>query len=207
MALGPSTSNNITMRIATNMLKNLPRFLPPLLLAAAIGVCFLLGFGLLTWWTTIVPSPPSGPTVGEPLPATRVTFLNSDSSLYLHEAMTSEDSCSLLVMISTTCPFCLRMRDSWRRDVTQWSDSLGVPVTMLWLAGEDDATLTEFYSGYDFEGVTLLRVADDPARALGRLGLIGTPTTYLLDPHGRLRMGVMGDLLPPIETGREICVS
>lgn len=99
------------------------------------------------------------------------------------------------------------MRESWKRDVSHWSDSVGVAATTLWLGGEDDATLSEFYAGYDFEDVMLLRVADDPARTLGRLGLIGTPTTYLMDSQGRLRMGVMGDLLPPVEAGREVCVS
>ena len=160
----------------------------------------------MTWWTAAVPSPPSGPTVGEALPATQVSLLNGDSILYLNEAVTSEGSCALLVMISTTCPFCLRMRDSWTRQATQWADSLDVSVTKLWLGGEEAETLAGFYSGYDFDGVTLLRVADDPARSLGQLGLIGTPTTYLLDSHARLRMGVMGDLLPPIEAGRQVCV-
>lgn len=189
------------------MLNRRFRLVRSLLIIATIAGCSVLGFGLVTWWTNLVPSLPAGPAVGELLPETRVTLVNSDSIFYLNDAIVTEDSCALLVVISTTCPFCLRMRDSWMRNVEHWSDSVGVTVTKLWLAGEDDATLLDFYSGFDFEGVQLLRVAEDPARALGRLGLIGTPTTYLVDGQGHLRMGIMGDFLPPIERGREVCVS
>ena len=77
----------------------------------------------------------------------------------------------------------------------------------IWLAGEEVSALREFYSGYDFEGVVLGRVPEDPAGAFERLGIFGTPITYLLDAEGRLRMGTMGDILPPVNKGREVCQS
>lgn len=146
-----------------------------------------------------------GPTIGEPLPATTVAVLNTDDVVSLQDLLAAEEACALLVLITTDCPFCLRMRETWTRNAAVWSDSVGSHVSKIWLAGDDLSSLNEFYGGYDFEGVTLARLDDDPARALGRLGVFGTPTTYLLDRGGLLRMGVMGERLPPAEVGREVC--
>lgn len=89
------------------MLNRRFRLVRSLLTIATIAGCSVLGFGLVTWWTNLVPSLPAGPAVGELLPETRVTLVNSDSIFYLNDAIVTEDSCALLVVISTTCPFLL----------------------------------------------------------------------------------------------------
>ena len=182
---------------------------PFFLFAMVFGVimCGGLGYAAMTWWNRHTLQPPSGPEVGQPLPSAQVTVVNGSSNATLRDALTSDGSCSLLVIVSTTCPFCMRMRHTWPRDATIWSDSVGTPVTKVWLAAEDDTTLTEFYSGYDFDDVSLVRITDDPVGTFGRLGIIGTPTTYLLDAAGHLRMGVMGDQFPPVQAGRDACTT
>ena len=176
--------------------------------AVIVGLCGTVGYAGGMWLAgRTPPTPPTGPVMGELLPPVTVV-VDTDSTTSLNHLLTSSTtSCSLLVLISTRCSFCIRMRGTWPQRADAWSDSVGVPVMNIWLAGEEVGALREFYFGYDFEGVVLGRIPKDPARALERLGVFGTPTTYLLDAEGRLRMGMIGDTLPPLNKGREVCQS
>lgn len=180
------------------------------LLSAAIivGLCGTVGYAGGMWWAgRTPPTSPTGPVMGELLPPVTVA-VDADSTTSLNHLLTSSTtSCALLVLISTRCSFCLRMRGTWPQRADAWSDSVGMPVMNIWLAGEEESALREFYSGYDFGGVVLGRIPEDPSGAFERLGVFGTPITYLLDAEGRLRMGAMGDTLPPVNKGREVCQS
>ena len=98
------------------------------------------------------------------------------------------------------------MRDWWTTRLRAWRDSVGAPVHAIWLAGGDSATMSDFTRGYDLSGTTLVRVSDDDAGRIGRkLGVYATPTLYLLDHTGALRFGVLGEALPPADSGRAAC--
>lgn len=173
------------------------RFAFFLLLTAAV-----IQLGALRWLRT---RPLTGPVTGEVLPASVTVSLNSIHEQQLTDLLTSRGTCSLLVIVSTHCYFCRQMRGTWPQQAREWADSVGVPVHSVWLSGEDEETLNTFYEGYDFSGVTLARLPSRPARTLQRLGLVGTPTSYLLDRQGRLRLGVLGDRFPPVPQGQRAC--
>lgn len=149
--------------------------------------------------------PRLGPVRGDVLPSAPVRLAGEPVDQDLVSVLVSDSACSLVVLISTQCGVCRRMRESWPQRAAIWSDSVGAPVTLLWLSGESEDALAAFYAGYDFGNTLHARVAVEPQQALGRLGLFGTPTTYLLDRAGRLRQGLMGDRLPTVEFARNHC--
>ncbi len=157
-------------------------------------------------WRQQHPAPPTGPATGDVLPLVWVAPLaQSSDSVRLTSLLTQGGGCSLLVVVSTTCHYSARMRYTWPEQARLWTDSVGVPLQLVWLAGEEPVDLLAFYRGYDLRGVRLLRVTSSPAEALARLGVFGTPTTYLVDASGRLRLAVMGNRLPPATAAREAC--
>lgn len=172
--------------------------------ASAAAAAGYLG---LSWWAQNHPSPPTGPPLGEPLPATNVTLLGvtDGSAETLRDFTSATGRCSLVVLASVSCSYCRLMRATWPSRARLWVDSVGAEVERVWLSGDSEGDLQAFYEGFDFDDVTLLRVPEEPALALGRLGLFGTPTTYLLDRKGRLHFGVMGDRLPPVSEGQDAC--
>ena len=204
---GSASRRVCSPRVSTWSLPLPKRFSGASVLATAIVFMFFLtvGYSGIQLWHITSWKPPTGPTIGEPLPATTVAVLNTEEVVSLQDLLGAEEACALLVLIATDCPFCLRMRETWTRNAAIWSDSVGSYVSKIWLAGDDLSSLNEFYAGYDFDGVTVARLDDNPARALGRLGVFGTPTTYLVDRDGLLRMGVMGERLPPAGVGRDVC--
>lgn len=150
--------------------------------------------------------PRVGPMVGERLPSMRVTILGEEGELPLTELLTRTGTCSLLVVGSTYCGFCQRMRVTWPGELRSWSEAVGTPVHAVWLMGQNPAVQNAFYDGYDFESITRAWIPSRPGRALRLLGIYGTPTTYLLDRTGRVRQGLMGDRLPAVEEGINACL-
>lgn len=179
-----------------------------LLITLFVGmVAVAVGYTGANWLGALRVSPPIGPSIGDTLPATMVSGLPGGHTRKPLSSVLAADpaSCVLLVMVMTDCPYCSRMRWTWPRKAAEWTRAVGETVSFVWLAGEPAAVLRSFYEGFDFSDVTLLNVTGNAGEALGRLGLFGTPTTYLLDAKRRLGYGVMGDRLPPIDVGRRIC--
>lgn len=172
--------------------------LPGLLLA-------LLAAQLVFRQWQLRPLPLTGPITGQALPPTHVRLLAEIKSQDLTELLTDTGSCSLLVIISSACPVCQRMRITWPRQYRAWADSIGAPMRAVWLSADSLEVLRTFYSGYDFRGIELARITTEPRAAMRRLGIYGTPTTYLIDRDGRLRIGVAGDQLPPTTSARTFC--
>lgn len=150
--------------------------------------------------------PPSGPTVGRPLPDPGSGVVVAGGGAVPWARLVGDGrSCALVVVASPTCAHCQRMRESWRADVASWTDSVGAPVRSLWLMAGDSATTQRFTAGFDLGATTIARLTGDAALAGRRLGIYGTPTVYLLDPTGALRVGVLGNGLPPADSGRAAC--
>lgn len=171
-------------------------------LAGCLMIAFALGRGSVFGTRT-----PPGPVVGRLLPPMRVDLVNDTGSYFLHDLLAGESQCFLVVAISTACTYCDRMRFTWPRQVEAWSDSVGSNVGLIWIAPDRPEKLAEFVDGFKFDNVKLASLSRRPNRAMRKLGVYGTPTAYLLDRLGRLRIGVMGDRLPPVRASREVCQS
>jgi hypothetical protein len=146
----------------------------------------------------------AGPTRGQPLPDVGAVVIADGSPIAFRQLFTGQ-SCTLLVLISPGCAACRRMRDSWAARLRAWTDTIGAPMRAIWLTASDSATARAFTLGYDLSGIVLARAIDDPERVGRRLGVIGTPTSYLLDRTGTLRLGILGDTLPPAHMARAAC--
>ncbi|MFQ5679297.1 MAG: hypothetical protein ACE5HP_07540 [Gemmatimonadota bacterium] len=58
----------------------------------------------------------------------------------------------------------------------------------------------------DVGGIALVRLEErNGGPFLWKLGLRGTPTTYVFDRQGRYRLTVLGNHLPPADSVRAIC--
>jgi hypothetical protein len=88
--------------------------------------------------------------------------------------------------------------------VRVWIDSVGHQYASSG-SQENADTLKSFYNGFDLGEVTRVRVAADPATAMRRLGVIGTPSLPR-GRGGRLRFGILGDHLPPTSIAKTVCM-
>jgi len=164
----------------------------------------LLGFSIITFWEER-PAPPMGPEMGMVIPSAQVKLLGGGSEKDLVSILTGGGDCSLLVLINSRCGVCRRLRGTWPERAQLWVDSVGVPFHLLWLSGEQEEVLASFYKEFPLGPVLPAMISREPDRVLRQLGLFGTPTTYFLDGDGRLRLGLMGDRLPPVELAKGIC--
>lgn len=146
-----------------------------------------------------------GPTVGRPLPDFGLVAIGQHPA-QSWPSVVNPHECTLLVVISPTCAACRLMRDTWSARLSSWLDSVATRVQPVWLIGGDDSSASEFLSGYDVAPRTLVaRIATDAPTAGRALGILGTPTYYLLDREARLRVGVLGDEFPPADSARRAC--
>lgn len=146
-----------------------------------------------------------GPTVGRPLPNFGLVSLDEGRPQSWTSAIPTRE-CTLLVVISPTCAACRLMRDTWNARLAPWLDSVAAPVSAVWLIGADDTSAHAFMAGYNVAPRTIVARITTDIQAAGRsLGIVGTPTYYLLDRAGRLRVGVLGDEFPPADSARRAC--
>jgi hypothetical protein len=146
-----------------------------------------------------------GPVTGERLPVTAVRAVAGGGDIDLSWLLSSEGSCAMLVVINTGCAICMRMRYTWPNTFRTWSDSVDAPVKAVWLSGQSQEANERFYRGINFRDINVVRTSGSARTALRRLGVYGTPTLYLTDRFGRLRVGVAGDQLPAATDARSIC--
>lgn len=170
------------------------------MLPAALVVLLAGQLGIREWQRR--PLPLRGPALGAELPETWIRGLEDGRTERLS---TPGTSCTVVVFVSSHCGVCQRMRTSWPARLRVWRDSVPASIRVVWASREDASALKTFHAGYDFAGVRLAQLADFPHRSQEALGIYGTPTTYLLDRWGRLRVGVLGDQLPPADSAYAAC--
>jgi len=170
-----------------------------------LALVALLGLQVLVRQRQRGPLPLTGPQVGEPLPNVELSFVRKPERHGLSEILRSDGQCSLLVFISTYCGICRKIRYTWPDRIEEWAKSAQVHVRVIWLGAEREESLVRFFSETGNPIPEIARISSDVTAALTKLGVYGTPTTYLTDRSGRLRIGTMGDQLPPEEETRRYC--
>lgn len=148
---------------------------------------------------------PNGPRVGAPLPDFLVQRSGQSDAVSLRGVLTAS-GCSLLIVASTKCPTCARMRVTWPSRFTTWADSLYAAITPIWLVSEGASDWQAFVEGFDLAEVEAVFPAEDPSEVIDGLGVIGTPTVYVVDANGNLTYGLIGDRLPSGDVVREACL-
>lgn len=141
--------------------------------------------------------------VDQRFPALRVAVVDRTAIRLL--ASTTVGECTLVVAISADCAVCQEARRTWAKRYRAWLDSAGVPVRPVWLAFSDSLGSSSFFAGFDFRGIGTFRVSDAPKVAAATLGLLATPTNYLLDRRGSIRAILLGDVLPSLRQARAVC--
>lgn len=130
----------------------------------------------------------------------------SKRDIHARDAVAAFDGCSLVVVASRHCGICLAMRETWQREVDAWSGSLALPIQSHWLFLDPPETLSEFTKHPNMDRVHISSIVGPGHRPGARLlGVFGTPTIFLVDREGLLRIGVMGDLLPTASEAAQWC--
>ncbi len=169
-----------------------------LLIAAVIAQVRILG-GLRR------PIALDGPVLGQPIPDIGQVSVNRGPGESSLKVLNGRGECLLLVIVDPGCAFCHRMGPAWRKVYEAWADSINYPIQSAWLGAGESAPLELFFHAYDGGNALRIRAMADPRRVGRLLGVYATPMTYLLDRSGRLRVGVLGDQLPPIDSARAAC--
>ena len=174
-----------------------------------VGLIVILGGTLLAEaaWTLRPPRPVplAGPTIGEALPNVGAISVENGPPRGVQAGLIGDGRCGVVIVIDPTCSACRRMRREWPAAYRAWRDSVGGPVRLTWLSNGDSAETANFYRGFRLPGVTRARYVFTSATAMSRLGVYLTPTTYLLDRDGRLRVGDIENFLPPADSTRAVC--
>ena len=172
-----------------------------------ITVVFLtLVIQMLVWEGHRMQPLPVGPAAGSPVPDLTVGTFDGPSDQGLRDLVSAHGDCTLLVIVSPTCPTCARMRVTWPNRFAAWADSVGSEVRPLWLGEGGKDEFLEFTREFILEGVELAFLpAGTTAHAYRVLGVLGTPTLYLVDSAGTVQAGLLGDVFPPVAIGRSAC--
>ena len=150
--------------------------------------------------------PLAGPMIEDTLPTLAIHDLNGGSHRSLGESLRRARSCSIVFAIDPNCSVCARMRYTWPALYLEWRDSVGTDVPVFWLGWQEETVMGAFIEDFDLPGVTVATVFRDTEATWRRLGVYGTPVSYLVDREGRVQAGVAGPQLPPAELARVSCV-
>lgn len=144
----------------------------------------------------------TGPTKGEVLSLPRMRSITDG-----HEITTSQlgGGCLLLVFVNSQCPICSHMRHSWYPRWRATMDSIQFEVLTVWLTAELPSSAERIVSGGMIPKILFAHQLPGQGNTWRRLGVYGTPTTYLLDGTMRLRYGLAGAGLPPASVLRGVC--
>ncbi|GEM_PF-2434442 len=149
--------------------------------------------------------PITGPTIGEPLPAVEMRLAGQRNVVASTDEFTSRNQCTLMVFFRPNCSVCSRMRTDWRERWAVSSDSIDAPIRTIWLTDHPEEATAPFTAGYHLGGIEFSTMVPSKKQSAELLGVYGTPTTFLLDRAGRLRVGVIGNQLPPADSARAAC--
>jgi hypothetical protein len=158
-------------------------------------------------WMRFHRAPLRGPAMEEPLTGIGPVSVNGAAPASWASVFATGGSCTLIVFVEPTCGACRQMRARWAEMLRVWRDSVGTPVHAVWASTADSASLRLFVGGFDLGRTDLVRIVGNPDDAGRQLGIYATPTSYLLDTHGRLRAGVLGIGMPPADSGRASCAA
>ena len=152
------------------------------------------------------PPLPLGPAPGTAVPVLTVGRLDGQPDESLADLVSIDEGCSLLVVVSPTCPTCARMRTEWPGRFSNWADSVRAEVRPIWLSEGGEEAFNAFTSGFRLDGITLtFLLHGTTAHAYSVLGVLGTPTLYLIDSAGIVQAGLLGNSLPPVDLARSVC--
>lgn len=166
--------------------------------------CLLL-VQLALWGGRPPPTLLHGPMRGDPIPSVPVAYLSNHVPKGLRDVIVETGRCTLLAIVDPGCGVCSRMRTTWPPRYRIWADSVGVPIEAIWLSQGNADAFEMFMEGYRSSDVQLAYNVGSPEDLVADLGVVGTPTLYLVDKSGTVRLGVLGDLLPPVSIAREGC--
>jgi hypothetical protein len=174
-------------------------------LVGAVIVTVVLQLTLLRWRGN---SPPAKrPVIGERLPDLTVESLYGNYSSPLILAATEFADCAVVVVVATHCKVCQRMRVTWPSRFLNLRVSTKSNIAALWISAQPKDSLRSFLSDLAFGELRAGMVKSNDALALHRLGVVGTPTSYLIDRNGTLRAGLLGDQLPPADSVVAACAA
>lgn len=152
---------------------------------------------------------PEGLYPGMPVPELDVRRLAGSSQVSLGHLVGDVTACTLLVIVRPLCPTCARMRVTWPSRFAAWADSVAAQIQPVWLSVGGHDALEAFVTGYRLQeaGITLVSVPEGFTSATyDALGVLGTPTLYLVRPDGTVVAGLIGDRLPPVALAAEACL-
>ncbi len=179
----------------------------------AMGRTRLLNVGLListivffaAWYRVDSNGRPTGPVTGNLLPDISLVEVTTAHHRTHRDFAGAAPGCVLVSFVSSRCSARMRRRATWASRARAWRDSVARPVRFAWVAAESPSALEGFVREFDFAGFTLLTFNPEESNPLSKLGVYGTPTTYLIDAEGRLRYGVLGPLLPALDVAASAC--
>jgi hypothetical protein len=145
-----------------------------------------------------------GPLANTPMPDVPVQRLSDGRTTRLVDAVRATHTCTMLYFVSAECPVCQRMRFGWGERFAKWSDSVQSPVAQVWVFSSDTAAVRKFLVGFDLGHPTVTSTKDG-ADAVQKYGVIGTPTSFMIDKAGRVQFGLAGNQLPPAIAARHAC--
>lgn len=174
--------------------------------AGLAALAAVLAVQLFLWQGRRQPSLPLGPSPGDPVPELSVGTFASEGVTSLPTFLATDKGCDVLVIVSPTCPTCARMRTTWPRRFAVWADSVGHVARPVWLGSGGHDEFRRFTMGFSMPGVDFAYIPiGSTGTAYRLLGVIGTPTVYLVDRKGIVRGGWLGDVLPPPDLARAVC--
>ena len=98
------------------------------------------------------------------------------------------------------------MRTTWPDRFANWADSVGAEIRPIWLSEGGRDAFHAFTSGFPLDEITLTYLLrGTTAHAYSVLGVLGTPTLYLVDSAGVVQAGMLGNSLPPVDLTRSAC--
>lgn len=140
---------------------------------------------------------PQGPAYGEELPDVSLRLFRSGELASILRLPGRGDRCLLVVLASTSCPACARMRSDWEERLESWTHAANVRVWPVWLFASDVREVDRFFADHALSRIQVAVIDRDQKAVLRRFGAFGTPTLLLYDRNNRYVAGGLGDSFPP----------
>jgi hypothetical protein len=101
--------------------------------------------------------------------------------------------CSVIVVTSTQCGVSRALAVRWRDELSQ--SSRGIQIDTKWLVADSSSKSDRFVNTMKDVGKFEL-VADNSEELLSRLGVIGTPVTFVVDFERGRYLPIQGNFIP-----------
>jgi hypothetical protein len=172
---------------------------------SGIFVLLVSSVALNVYTKSAMPSSSSSMQRGRSVSVDAVLSVNPGASRVDFDELHDGSRCTLFVLISPQCYFCRRMRVAWQRHYQEWAKAVGGTPRAVWIGIGDAASIQEFYSQYPLAPATLTRVEEGASKVMRELGILGTPTSILLDNQSRVAYVLMGEGFPPPDDTSRAC--